>query len=74
MGKGWEAPEGLPSAVAIETVGREAIVAGRCRGEVEDSISSSWGASGWVWIFSLSEEMGSGAAANPKPSSFPDVD
>jgi hypothetical protein len=50
------APEGLPSAVAIETVGREAIVAGRCRGEVEDPISLSRGASSSVWIFSLSEK------------------
>jgi len=40
-GRGWLAPEGLPSAVAIETVGREAIVAGWegglvVEGEVKD--------------------------------------
>jgi hypothetical protein len=30
-GRGAVAPEALPSAVAMETVGRDAIVVGRCR-------------------------------------------
>lgn len=66
MGRGWEAPEGLPAAVAIETVGREAIIAGRCRGEVEDPISLSRGASQLgVDFFRLVRKCG--GAANPKP-------
>lgn len=50
-GRGWEAPLGLPSAVAIVTVGRDAIVvavAGRCRREVGDRSRDIL-----VWIFSL---------------------
>ena len=35
VGRGWVAPEGLPSAVAMETVGREAIVVVDVDGEVE---------------------------------------
>lgn len=66
VGRGWEAPEGLPAAVAIETVGREAIIAGRCRGEVEDPISLSRGASQLgVDFFRLVRKCG--GAANPKP-------
>ena len=55
-GRVWVAPEGLPSAVAIETVGRVAIVVVGVGGEVEDQVFPS---RALLWIFSLSEGCGS---------------
>lgn len=61
VGRGWEAPEALPSAVAIETVGREAIVVGVVGEDEDRSFPVGFG----PWSFFAQNCGGRGKALSP---------